>query len=263
MTEFIITKTDKKPKLKKPILIEGLPGIGNVARIVVDFLITKLKAKKYATIHSHHFPNSVLINEDKTVELPKVDFYYYKSKKKTEKDIVFVIGDVQPADEISSYKFSKYLIDIAADLGVKEVITLGGINAQHSAKKPSVFGAVTDKGYIPRLKKVGVRFDREGSIIIVGAAGLMLSFGKLKKINGFALLSETISGPRALGLHAAESILEALTKYLNMRISLKDIRSDIKTMTTGVPSKKRRVLKKKLMEKFSTPQESTNTHYIG
>jgi len=42
-----ITKTVKKmPKLKKPILIEGLPGIGNVGKVAVDFMIDELKAKK-------------------------------------------------------------------------------------------------------------------------------------------------------------------------------------------------------------------------
>ena len=28
----------RKPKLKKPVLIEGLPGIGNVGKVVVDFI---------------------------------------------------------------------------------------------------------------------------------------------------------------------------------------------------------------------------------
>lgn len=263
MSEFIITKTEKKPKLNNPILIEGLPGIGNVARIAVDFLVNKLHAKKYATIHSHYFPNSVFINDDKEVELPKVEVYYYKAKKKTERDLVLLIGDVQPAEESASYKFSKYLVDLAAELNVREIITLGGINTQFYIKKPAVFGAVTDKKLVEPLKKAGVRFDREGSIIIVGAAGLMLSFGKFRNMKGFALLSETNNDPRTLGLSAAESILEILTKYLKMNIPLNDIRADIKTMTTGIPSRNKKVLKRRLMKKYSVPQEAARTHYIG
>jgi hypothetical protein len=59
-----ITKTVKKiPKLKNPILIEGLPGIGNVGKVAVDFIIDELKAKKLYDIFSYTFPHSVFVNE--------------------------------------------------------------------------------------------------------------------------------------------------------------------------------------------------------
>ncbi|MDD5181867.1 MAG: PAC2 family protein [Candidatus Nanoarchaeia archaeon] len=262
MKEFEIIKHSAAPKLKNPVLIEGLPGIGNVARIAVDFLVEKLKAKKYATIYSVYFPNSVFVNDDKTVEMPKLELYWYKAKKPSERDAIFLIGDAQPGNEKASYNFSKYLVDLAAELGTKEIITLGGINAQQSIRKPPVFGAVTDKDYVSKLQKIGVRFDRKGAVVIVGAAGLMLSLGKIQKMKGFALLAETSADPRAIGLFAAESILETLVKYLNIKISLNDIRADIRTMTTGIPAKKD-VLKKKLIKRFNLPQEATPTHYIG
>ena len=36
-----------KPVLNKPILIEGLPGIGNVGKIAADFMAGNLNAKKF------------------------------------------------------------------------------------------------------------------------------------------------------------------------------------------------------------------------
>ena len=50
-------------KLKNPILIEGLPGIGNVGKIAVDFLIDQLKHKIMYTIYSTSFPHSVFVND--------------------------------------------------------------------------------------------------------------------------------------------------------------------------------------------------------
>ena len=41
-----IKKISKAPELKNPVLIEGLPGIGNVAKIATDFLVHEMKAKK-------------------------------------------------------------------------------------------------------------------------------------------------------------------------------------------------------------------------
>ena len=46
MGTWKITQVGKKPKLNDPIFIEGLPGIGNVGKVVTDFLIDELKAKK-------------------------------------------------------------------------------------------------------------------------------------------------------------------------------------------------------------------------
>ncbi len=45
MSTWKINQSGKKPKLNNPILIEGLPGIGNVGKVAVDFLIEELKAK--------------------------------------------------------------------------------------------------------------------------------------------------------------------------------------------------------------------------
>ena len=42
MTWTLRSENRTLPKLKKPILIVGLPGIGNVGKIAVDFLIEEL-----------------------------------------------------------------------------------------------------------------------------------------------------------------------------------------------------------------------------
>ena len=61
------------PKIKNPILIEGLPGMGNVGKITVDFMVESLKAEKFMEIKSGVFPNSVFVNEENLVELPKIE----------------------------------------------------------------------------------------------------------------------------------------------------------------------------------------------
>src|SRR3989344_9496560 len=102
-----IEQTGKIPKLTRPIFIEGLPGIGNVGKIAVDFLIDELKAKKIYEITSYTFPHSVFVNEDNLVELPIVEVFY---KQMGKRDILLLGGDVQPVDEISSYEFSEKVL---------------------------------------------------------------------------------------------------------------------------------------------------------
>src|SRR3989344_5571238 len=131
-----IKQIGKLPKLHNAILIEGLPGIGNVGKVVVDFLIDELKAKKIYEITSYTFPHSVFVNEDNLVELPVVEVFHRQIKKR---DLVLLGGDVQPIDEISSYEFSDKILDLAQKFDTREIITLGGIGLSAIQKTPKVY----------------------------------------------------------------------------------------------------------------------------
>ena len=95
MEAVTVKYVDKKPKLKDPILIEGLPGIGNVGKLAVEHLIETTKAKKFAELYSKDFPPQVFINSDGTIKLVNNEFYYRKAKKKNQRDIILLTGDYQ------------------------------------------------------------------------------------------------------------------------------------------------------------------------
>ena len=141
----------KNEKLNNPVLIEGLPGIGNVGKITVDFLIDELNAKKMYSISSYSLPHSVFINEKSLVELPKIEIYYYKSKNK-KNDLLFLAGDVQPADEVSCYEFSDEIIKLCKKHICKDIITLGGIGLMDIPKKPKVYCTGNSKKAIEKYK---------------------------------------------------------------------------------------------------------------
>ena len=144
MNNFIV-KHISKPKITNPVLIEGLPGIGNVGKIAIDFLIESVKAKKIIEISSHYFPHSVFINEDNLIDLPVISVYHKNINKI---DFLFLVGDVQPIDEPSCYDFCDTVLDILKSFKGKEVVTLGGIGLQKIPKKPKVYITGTDKKYI-------------------------------------------------------------------------------------------------------------------
>ena len=66
---------------KKPIIVSGMPGMGNVAKIAVDYIIEKLKLEPIGYIYGKFMPYSVIVNEDNTVEVPKFYIYSFKNKK--------------------------------------------------------------------------------------------------------------------------------------------------------------------------------------
>ncbi len=219
---MIQKKTEKLPKLNKPVLIEGLPGMGQVGKIAVDFLIDTMKPKLLYKIHSHDFWHSVYFNDEGFVELPSIALYYAKGRKR---DFLFLAGDDQPNTPRASYEFSERILDMAQELGCSEVVTLGGIGLPSEIKVPKIFGAATDKGVFDKYKKFSEIDFKLGKKIeaIVGASGLLLGLARLRGMEGIALLSETYGHPSHLGFKEAKCVLTQLKKIVGMEVDLSEL----------------------------------------
>ena len=202
--EFLLQEKSV-PKLENPVFIEGLPGIGNVGKIVVDFIIEKTKATKLYTIKSFLLPHLVFINEKNLVELPKIEIYYKKFRNK--RDLVLLTGDAQPIDERSCYSFCTKVLEHVSKLGCKEIITLGGVGLAHMPKQPKVYITGNSKKMIKRYLSEGTSNELYGAVgPIVGVTGLMV--GLAGKIDAISILGETSANPLYVGINASKKILE-------------------------------------------------------
>ena len=260
MSKWLVQKNfSKKLKLRNPILLEGLPGIGNVGKIAIDYLIDNLKPELLYKIHSHMFPHSVFLNEDNCIELPSVSIYNYKGK---ERDILLLTGDVQPIEEAASYEFCEKILDFMEELSCKEIITLGGIGLPTEIKNPAVFGAVTDKTVLDKYKKYkGINFKPGQKIeAIVGASGLLLGLAQLRNLKGISLLAETYANQYHLGFKEAKVLLEKLQSILDIKLNLNELEKEINF------SEKQRLSdldnSEKLAKKFK-PSFDKSIRYIG
>ncbi|MBW2996225.1 PAC2 family protein [Candidatus Woesearchaeota archaeon] len=220
----------EKPKLNKPILIEGLPGIGNVGKVAVDFLIDELKAVKLYELFSYTFPHSVFVNEKNLVELPKIEIYYKKMENGN--DLLLLAGDVQPIDEVSCYEFSDKILEIMEEFAGAEIITLGGIGLESVPKKPKVFCTGNNIKIIEKYKKDTMLNDSIYGVVgpIVGVSGLLLGLADKKNIPAIAMLSETYGHPMYLGVKGAREILKILNKKVGVDVKLEDLDKEIKDL---------------------------------
>jgi uncharacterized protein (TIGR00162 family) len=218
--DFVTVKNVAKvPKLKKPILIEGLPGIGNVGKLAVEHLIDSIKAVKFADIYSKDFPPQVFINSDGITELVKNELYYWKTKKKNQNDLVLLTGDYQGLSSRGQYELVEKILDVIEKLGVKEMFTLGGYGLGQEIKDPKVLCATTDKELVKKMKRYGAIFKKnEPGGGIVGASGLLLGLGKLRGFKGTCFMGETpgyLVDPKS-----AKAVLKILMKATNVEIKL-------------------------------------------
>lgn len=222
---------EKKPKLRNPIFIEGLPGVGNVGRIAAGYLVEELKAKKFAELYSSHFMPFVLMHESSSVHVLKNEFFFWKSTGKGQRDIIFLVGDSQSIDPEGHYEIAEEILDFIRSLGVREMITLAGLSIGEMKEAPKVIGAVSSPELAKKYAKYGIDF-KSGSRVgtIVGASGLLIGLGEVKGIKGICLLGETVGYPIIPDPKSAESLLSVLTKILNIRIDTKKLEKKIKEM---------------------------------
>lgn len=209
----------KKPTLENPMLIEGLPGIGNVGKLAVEHLIDSIKAKKFAELYCKDFPPQVFINSNGTISLVKNEFYYWKAKNANQRDLVLITGDYQGLSSQGQYELVDNILTILEDLGVKELYTLGGYGLGHDISRPQVLCATTDKDLVSSMKKHGAIFKKnEPGGGIVGASGLLLGLGKLRGFKGACFMGETpgyLVDPKS-----AKAVLKVLMSLTHINIDV-------------------------------------------
>ena len=250
-------KITERPIIYNGILIEGLPGIGNVGKMVVEYLIEKLKAKKFAELYSSHFPYHVFINEDSTVSLPKNEFYYHKSGKQ---DIVFLTGDFQSMTPQGHYEIAEAELDFIKKMNINKIITLGGFGVEGVPAKPKVMGAATSKKVVEEYKQHKIIFeDGERVGMVVGASGVLLGLSKLKGLEGICLMGETLARPMFTDARAAKAVLEVLMEKCGLTVDMEDMTKKAKELDKAITKAKE--LEKTMLEKLKKPGEELR--YIG
>jgi len=216
--EDILVVYQEKPKLRDPIFVEGLPGVGNVGKLAAEHLADQLKAVKFAEIYSKFFPPQVLVNDSGTIRLVS-NALYYVSRPDSVNDVVIMTGDYQGLTPDGQYELSDKTLQILKELGVKRIYTLGGYGLGKMIDKPRVLGAATDPELVEEMKKFGVTFSKgEPGSGIVGASGLLLGLGTVYGMRSVCLMGET-SG-YFVDPKGAQAVLEVLSKILDVKIDL-------------------------------------------
>jgi uncharacterized protein (TIGR00162 family) len=238
MKEFILNM-DETPKLKNPVLIEGLPGIGQVGKIAAEYLKEELKTKRFATLLSYTFPPQVLVKKDGTIESMKNEFYYYQGKR----DLIILTGNTQAATNDGQYRLCEKILDVVEELGCNTIYTVGGFGVGKSVEKAKVYGAVNNEDLLKKLEELDVILERSGIGHIIGASGLLLGLSELRKMDAVCLMGET-SG-FYVDPKSAKAVLTVLGKNMGIEINLDNLEKkakEVEKMTQEAAEIEKRIL---------------------
>jgi len=223
-------KIYKEPELKEPYMVTGLPGIGYVAKLSMDYLIKELKAELFEELYSSSFPPYVLIKKDGTVELLKNEFYYWKNIK-SKNDLIIFTGNTQAISPEGQYEVTNEVLNRAEKFKVKKLFATAAYVTGRYVEKPKVYGVASEPELVEELKKYDVIPMDAGSIS--GTNGLLFGLAKLRRIQSVCILSETPgymtpSGHVLADVRAAQALLEVLSKMLEIEIDIKPLEKEAK-----------------------------------
>lgn len=256
MKETLVRKIKDVP-LKDPLLIEGLPGVGHVGKLVAEHMVEELKAEKIFEIYSPHFPPQVMVLDDGTIKQVRNEIYAFRGKE-GQPDLLLIIGDYQSATNEGHYELTGIFLDIAQSLGVKRIYALGGYGTGQFVDKPLVLGAANRTELVDEMKKHDVVFqENEPGGGIIGVSGLLLGLGALREMDAVCLMGVT-SG-YLVDPKAAQEVLRVLCKALNIEVGMQALEDRAKEMEKIVG-------KLQEMEKAQTPYEcggDEDLRYIG
>jgi proteasome assembly chaperone (PAC2) family protein len=169
----IITNIIGKPSAKSPVLVASLPDMGDVGGIAPRYLVTRLRAKKFAEITTLEKP--WVQYRGGVVNAPKVNYslYYHNSS-----DLIVFTGQSQPEYPATLFDLCEAVLQIAGSLApLRRVYAIGGSDGGNAQLVSSVYACTSTEELLDELKKYKVPLleEREGAItwfngVILGVA---------------------------------------------------------------------------------------------
>ena len=225
-----VIKSLTEPKLDKPVMVCGLPGIGSVAWLAVTQLQKELKAELFAEVYSPAFSPKVWLTEDGIVKLMRGEFYFWKNIERGS-DLILFSANEQPYSPEGQYELADAVLDLAQKHQVRQVITMGGMATDNFTDRPKVFVGGTDAGLVKEVEAFGAVKLAGGAI--TGTNGLIFGLAKPKNIAAICLLAET-PGYLSLDASAAKSALEMLSKLLRIQMDYSTLEKQAKENSEAV-----------------------------
>jgi proteasome assembly chaperone (PAC2) family protein len=220
----IVTVTQRPPALLRPVLLAAFQGwndAGEAATGAIDVLARELAAQPFAEVDPEEFFDfqhsrpMIRLTEagDRMVEWPPNRFSW-AALPGGQRHVVLLSG-TEP--NLRWRTFAGGVVDLAAELGVETVITLGALQVDVPHTRPvPVTGVATDEGVAAALGLQRSRY--EGPTGITGVLNQAASARGLRALSMWAGVPHYLSG--ATYLAGALALAERVTSLLEVDVPL-------------------------------------------
>ncbi|MCC6058702.1 MAG: PAC2 family protein [Thermofilum sp.] len=208
----------KELKLRDGVLVQGLPGIGLVGKIAVDYIISSLNLPKVAELTGPGLMlpvgnAGVFVDGDGRLLLPSYKFYLLPLEGK---DVLFLTSEVQPVSW-AQFEVAERVLDFFTSIGGREVVGVCGTSTE--SEEVEVYFAAAPE--VDTSKLEGLNLKRSSGGTITGACGLLPALASLRGLRGYVIMGSThTSEPNPV---AARAVVVTLSRLLGFSISLDEL----------------------------------------
>jgi len=205
-------------RLRNGVLVQGLPGIGLVGKIAVDYIVSSLNLPKVAELAGPGLllpvgNAGVFVDGDGRLFLPSYKFYLLPLESR---DVLFLTSEVQPVSW-AQFEVAEKVLTFFTSVGGCEVIGVCGTSTE--SEEVEVYFAAAPDTDTSRLEELNLRRSSGGTI--TGACGLLPALASLRGLKGFVIMGSThTSEPNPV---AARAVVVTLSRLLGFEISLDEL----------------------------------------
>ncbi|HUX98838.1 MAG TPA: PAC2 family protein [Candidatus Deferrimicrobium sp.] len=228
--------------LKDPICIVGVSDLTDLGPHCVKYLIEELKAEKIVSYYYSDFePICIVQEQDKTIELAKIEIYMVKNFQNT-RDFIIITGIGLPRSPIGINFLSDKLAEFISSYNPHIIISISTIPISHSTQKSRIFLAQTSEKVINffkideknhQNKELGLQLFQKG--VVIGTSGLIVTYAQsLYNIIGGIILAEANEYEK-IDFTAIKAVLDLLDKVFNLKLSFRSYNSDLEDYSKKQP----------------------------
>jgi len=170
-------------------ILEAVPGVGNVGKIVVDSLVDKHPSRTIGWILHPDFPPHSTLDSNGFVSPPRININSILLPDG--RTIITVGGPLQPMTAAGQYEVSEAILEMASESGTPQLLVLAGLAAGTDDREIHVICA--DAEVRKNLEANDIPVSKEHPKAgMIGIAGLLISLSPLYGVPAIGLVAETI-----------------------------------------------------------------------
>jgi proteasome assembly chaperone (PAC2) family protein len=222
--------------LKKPICIQGMPGVAMCGKASIDYIIEELKPKEMYDFYFYDLLPHVKVDDKGFMSGLKVSVYLWRGNQR---DIIFITGDGQPTNGEGINTLSLFIVERLRNFGLKAMISLAASPVAAINLNPKVYVAATSRSLLDFFVKHGAHMLNEGTIFGMNGVTPCL-MDRIYRIPGCILLAEACQALPS-DPSASKALIDLLNSCFHLHIDPAKLSSAIEKLLEayGVKTEKK------------------------
>lgn len=170
-------------------MLEAVPGVGNVGKLVVDSLVEAHPSRTLAWILHPDFPPHATLDGDSLLAPPRIQIDSVLLPDG--RTVIVVGGHLQPITAAGQHEVSETILKLATDSNTPQLLVLAGLAA--GAEDRQIHVICADAEVRKRLEVDDIPVSRKHPEAgMIGIAGLLISLSPLHSVSTIGLVAETM-----------------------------------------------------------------------